>query len=165
MREAHMLLILVVSFTLLCGVNTFSVYNPTAGRWLNRDPIGEDGSLNLHVFVNNDSVNQVDVVGLKFVALKKCQFCPDDWATSGNFPYNDYNPALIAVAQRLGIPAKKLIPGYAIATQCGAGGGDHWNLYYPTQKSINWKGSILCCNTCDNTADGALYKYVCYKRP
>ena len=29
-------------------------YNPQTGRWLNKDPIGEDGGLNLYGMVNND---------------------------------------------------------------------------------------------------------------
>ncbi len=33
-------------------------------KWLNRDPIGEDGGLNLHGFVNNDPVTEFDAFGL-----------------------------------------------------------------------------------------------------
>ena len=39
-------------------------YNPETGRWLSRDPIGEDGGLNLYGFVGNDPVNFVDLLGL-----------------------------------------------------------------------------------------------------
>ena len=38
-------------------------YNPSTGRWLNRDPIGEDGGLNLYTFAGNDGVNNVDFLG------------------------------------------------------------------------------------------------------
>lgn len=41
------------------------VYNPKTGRWLSRDPIGEEGGLNLYGFVGNDGVNEVDVLGLE----------------------------------------------------------------------------------------------------
>jgi len=34
------------------------------GRWLNRDPIGERGGLNLYAFVGNDGVNLWDLLGL-----------------------------------------------------------------------------------------------------
>ena len=40
-------------------------YNPQTGRWLNKDPIGEDGGLNLYGMVNNDTINYVDVHGLR----------------------------------------------------------------------------------------------------
>ena len=38
-------------------------YSPTLRRWLNRDPLGEDGGLNLYVFCNNDPVNKFDPNG------------------------------------------------------------------------------------------------------
>ncbi len=38
-------------------------YNPTTGRWLSRDPIEENGGLNLYGFLQN-SVNKVDRLGL-----------------------------------------------------------------------------------------------------
>jgi RHS repeat-associated protein len=42
----------------------FRLYNPELGRWLNRDPIGETGGLNLYGFVENDPVNWWDLLGL-----------------------------------------------------------------------------------------------------
>ena len=44
-------------------------YDPTLGRWLNRDPIAEDGGVNLYGFVGNDGVNAWDNLGL-FVEKK-----------------------------------------------------------------------------------------------
>jgi RHS repeat-associated protein len=47
------------------GFNYFGyrIYEPTKGRWLNRDPIGERGGSNLYSMVGNDAVNQIDVLG------------------------------------------------------------------------------------------------------
>ena len=51
----------------------FRYYNPSTGRWLSKDPIEEDGGLNLYGMVNNDSVNLWDYLGqsikvdLKFI--------------------------------------------------------------------------------------------------
>ena len=39
-------------------------YDPVTGRWRNRDPIGEEGGVNLYGFVGSDSVNQWDILGL-----------------------------------------------------------------------------------------------------
>ncbi len=39
-------------------------YDPIWGRWINRDPIEEQGGLNLYVFVANNPVNAWDVFGL-----------------------------------------------------------------------------------------------------
>jgi RHS repeat-associated protein len=38
-------------------------YNSNSGRWLNRDPKGEGGGVNIYVFVNNDGVGKVDKLG------------------------------------------------------------------------------------------------------
>ena len=40
-------------------------YDPVWGRWINRDPIEEDGGLNLYAFCENDGVNAVDILGLE----------------------------------------------------------------------------------------------------
>lgn len=40
-------------------------YNPQTGRWLNRDPIGEDGGAHLHAYVDNDPASNFDVLGRK----------------------------------------------------------------------------------------------------
>ena len=41
-------------------------YDPITGRWLSRDPIAEEGGMNLYSFVRNDSLNFVDPFGEKF---------------------------------------------------------------------------------------------------
>ena len=41
----------------------YRFYDPGAGRWLNRDPIGEEGGVNLYGMVGNDAVNAFDVLG------------------------------------------------------------------------------------------------------
>ena len=43
---------------------TYRFYDPDLGRWLSRDPIGEDGGLNLYGYVENDPTNRVDPFGL-----------------------------------------------------------------------------------------------------
>ena len=42
----------------------FRYYNPVTGRWLNRDPIGEHGGLNLYGFVGNNGVSWFDYLGM-----------------------------------------------------------------------------------------------------
>jgi len=39
-------------------------YDPATGQWLNREPLGEDESLNLYAYTLNDPVNNVDRLGL-----------------------------------------------------------------------------------------------------
>ena len=40
-------------------------YNPSTGRWLSRDPLGEQGGLNLYMFVHNHPTFAVDGLGLE----------------------------------------------------------------------------------------------------
>jgi RHS repeat-associated protein len=42
----------------------YRYYEPAAGKWLNRDPIAEQGGLNLYGFCQNDPVNAIDPLGL-----------------------------------------------------------------------------------------------------
>src|SRR6266498_634072 len=44
--------------------------NPSTGRWLSRDPIGEKGGLNLYGFVKNESITLVDPLGKSW--LSRC---------------------------------------------------------------------------------------------
>jgi len=42
----------------------FRPYDPNLQRWLNQDPIGEAGGINLYRFVGNDGINFIDPLGL-----------------------------------------------------------------------------------------------------
>ena len=42
----------------------FRFYDPVTGRWPNRDPIEEEGGINLYGFVGNDGANWFDNLGL-----------------------------------------------------------------------------------------------------
>ncbi|TAF27731.1 MAG: hypothetical protein EAZ65_00005, partial [Verrucomicrobia bacterium] len=41
----------------------YRYYDPTTGRWPSRDPIWEEGGVNLYGFVGNDGVNKMDHLG------------------------------------------------------------------------------------------------------
>ena len=47
----------------------YRAYDPVTGRWLSRDPIGEEGGINLYGYVSNRPVNLWDPLGLS----------PSDW--------------------------------------------------------------------------------------
>jgi uncharacterized protein RhaS with RHS repeats len=42
----------------------YRYYDPKTGRWPSRDPIEEEGGMNLYGFVENDGVGRWDVLGL-----------------------------------------------------------------------------------------------------
>ena len=53
--------------TLVVGLLTtapaHAFYNPQTGHWINRDPIGEKGGLNLYAYVGNTPQNSYDILG------------------------------------------------------------------------------------------------------
>jgi RHS repeat-associated protein len=59
-------------FTLQVGANAgedivlapYRAYDPELGRWISRDPIKEDGGVNLYAYVENNPVNFTDSTGL-----------------------------------------------------------------------------------------------------
>jgi hypothetical protein len=44
----------------------YRYYDPVTGRWPSRDPIEEEGGVNLYGFVGNDGIGKVDVLGRKY---------------------------------------------------------------------------------------------------
>ena len=45
-------------------------YRPDLGRWLNRDPIEEEGGENLYVFCGNNSITRYDIDGFAYFAYR-----------------------------------------------------------------------------------------------
>jgi hypothetical protein len=62
---------------LLLPQTAHCLYNPSSGKWLSRDPIEESGGNNVYAFASNDSVNRVDILGLKI----RCN-CPESYFDS-----------------------------------------------------------------------------------
>ena len=60
----------------------FRYYDPQHGRWLNRDPIGERGGVNLYGLVGNDGVNWVDYLGLEWVEKDGAINVTGTWANT-----------------------------------------------------------------------------------
>jgi uncharacterized protein RhaS with RHS repeats len=59
-----MFLLLVFLFA---SSSAHAFYNPSAGRWINRDPIGERGGINLSAFAKNNPTHRWDYLGLTIV--------------------------------------------------------------------------------------------------
>lgn len=47
----------------------YRFYSPTTGRWTNRDPLGEDGGLNVLQFVLNNPIGEFDALGQTFTEI------------------------------------------------------------------------------------------------
>ena len=66
MNIRRLTLFLMLAFLCIAGAEEASAfYNPGTGRWLSRDPLQENGGVNLNAFVENDPVNSYDPLGLK----------------------------------------------------------------------------------------------------
>ena len=53
----------IVLAVVLTASDALAFYNTSLGRWVNRDPIGEDGGDNLYVALNNNPINTIDNFG------------------------------------------------------------------------------------------------------
>lgn len=51
----------------------YRYYNPTHGRWLSNDPLGEKGGLNVYAFCSNDSLGGIDLFGLEDSCAKQAR--------------------------------------------------------------------------------------------
>ena len=62
-------------------------YDPVTGRWPSRDPIEEEGGINLYGFVENDGVNKWDLLGLWTQVERK----GGTWATTCAEKYDSWD--------------------------------------------------------------------------
>lgn len=51
----------------------FRYYEPASGRWASRDPIGEEGGINVYSWDGNSPMNSLDVLGLQCCKAPKVQ--------------------------------------------------------------------------------------------
>ena len=51
------------------NLTKYRAYDPNTGRWLSRDPIGENGGINLYDYVKNRPLDLLDILGLACVPL------------------------------------------------------------------------------------------------
>ncbi len=64
------------------NLTTFRAYNPSLGRWINRDPIGEKGGVNLYEYAANLPTSVIDPSGLTWYPIGT--FAPMIGTTPGN---------------------------------------------------------------------------------
>ena len=82
---------------LLCGLllatTASAFYNPSTGRWLNRDPIEEKGGKNLYGSVANQPPNAIDRLGLAVGKITIRLIQPSrSWWHIGWLMYMDWRP-------------------------------------------------------------------------
>lgn len=108
-------------------------YQPTAGRWLSRDPIEEQGGTNLYGFVGNDPVGAIDLLGLECWSPEKCaqlkQDIIDAYAAKG--AYDGTAPSGYTVGRTVSDPAS----GFTAREFTSADGGDRIVAFAGTDPS------------------------------
>jgi RHS repeat-associated protein len=119
-------------------------YTPSAGRWLSRDPIEEDGGLNLYLLADNSAQKRIDPFGLEAdwdVDIGTAHIPP------GNFPGDPKitildpgvtvtpRPPCTKRKEKWTCPTAKADVGY----KCSGGGAD---LAYPYNEPACGKGNI-----------------------
>lgn len=56
--------LLPILIVAVCSTNSFAYYQAQQGRWVSRDPIGEEGGINLYANSLNNPANRIDPFGL-----------------------------------------------------------------------------------------------------
>jgi len=51
------------------NLTLYRAYDPEMGRWISKDPIGENGGINLYGYVSENPVNTVDALGLQGIIV------------------------------------------------------------------------------------------------
>ena len=73
----------------------YRYYDPLTGRWPSRDPIEEEGGLNLYGFVGNDGINLSDFLGLAEIITDmtngKTYWIPTNCCCEGPTEYDSLN--------------------------------------------------------------------------
>lgn len=77
-------------------------YNPTLGRWVNRDPIEERGGVNLYGFVENEPLMRFDRLGLKTGCKATCGTQTDpEKCCCGTKMYSSYEACCCPETQKV----------------------------------------------------------------
>jgi RHS repeat-associated protein len=123
----------------------YRFYVPELGRWINRDPIGEEGGANLYGFAGNDGINNADYLGAA-INPDNVECCGEKQYDSAEFccyrdrdlhAYADIDAALEAVYKALEKGATTCtggIDGWSNCADAAAAavsgvtneGGDYW---------------------------------------
>ena len=74
------------------NLSLYRPYKPALGRWLSRDPIEEEGGINLYGYVHNNSSNLIDPFGLDAATF----LLPFGWSFTIYYPFTEHPPGEVA---------------------------------------------------------------------
>jgi hypothetical protein len=136
MRRNQIKAILGLLLCLATAPTASAFYNPSTGKWLNRDPIGEVGGINTYAFALNNALDYIDTDGQErgwicsscqrfVVGPPPCRYCG-----SGPMPFPSTVDAILVFSASLCVPLDEV----GIATAAG------WKLL-----SVGVKRVGQCC--------------------
>lgn len=89
MKTNPILMLTILLLDILLSLEAQAFYNPSTGRWLSRDPIEENGGLNVFGFVENRPTTRIDRFGLAINDLDPtcnlANFCCDGKTINAGF--------------------------------------------------------------------------------
>ncbi len=79
------------------NLTKYRAYDPNTGRWLSRDPIGENGGINLYEYCDDNPISRRDPLGLQWQFIIK-QLISKEMKNGGSLggKYHDYGCSLIS---------------------------------------------------------------------
>ena len=122
----------------------YRYYSPELGRWVNRDPIGEQGGENLFGFVGNEPLTRIDALGDEITSLEiKHSGTPLLSASEYQLMVVEYFATL--VSGDLGFH-ERWHPGFTESVPDGWGGTRLEN--HPAARAALFKFEYVAKNTC-----------------
>ncbi len=96
--------LLFISCCLFSFESVFAYYSPQQGRWISRDPIEEDGGVNLYAHTQNNPINRIDTDGCAtFPWIKK-----PAWTASFHNHFEKLKSRLIKEMRRMCPESKEI---------------------------------------------------------
>ena len=121
---------------------TYRYYDPNTGRWINRDPIGFAGGVNLYAYCNGNPVNFTDTSGQRLVPHHRVSgfsFFGVQTAPPSEKELSAFNKALKYLSQDSQF--KKIIDALQKSDKeisINISSCEEENEYKPLSSSVNW---------------------------
>lgn len=124
----------------------FRVYSPSLQRWLNRDPIGEAGGINLYGFVGNSPLSAVDPLGESWFTdrMRDVGTVVYDWMMGGAKVHDNGDSYIGARTRELGPTEDVLAATVPAATELAGVVGEEVAKQYVGGRIAGVGSGIVC---------------------